>query len=151
VVADLVLPPHATVMGFDFGARRIGVATGNLLLAHATPLTTIHAETNADRLAAVSVLFAEWQPQQFVIGQPAHPDGAPHEIAHLAKKFGNRLHENFRIPVAYVDETLSSAAAASALAERGVSGRRQQASIDAEAAAVILQAWFNDHRISHAA
>jgi putative holliday junction resolvase len=151
MIAAGKLDPHATVMGFDFGERRIGVATGNVSLGHAQPLTTIHAQTNLERLTAVAALVAEWQPQQFVVGQPKHADGATHEIAHLAKKFGNRLEDKFRIAVVYVDETLSSAEAASTLAKRGVTGIAQKDRLDAMAAAVILQSWFNQMRAPHAA
>ncbi len=140
------LPAHATIMAFDFGEKRIGVATANITIGVANALTTIHAESNADRLKAVGALVREWQPQQFVVGQPKHIDGAPHEVAHLAKKFGNRLTENFKLPVAYVDETLSSAVAAMQLAEQGIRGRNQKEKLDAMAAQVILQAWLNEYK-----
>lgn len=142
----------ATVLGFDFGERRIGVATGNLSIGVAAALTVIHAEANVDRLIAVSKLVAEWQPALFVIGQPRYKDDAPHPMAHLAKKFGNRLTENFRLPVEYVDETLSSAEAAIQLAAQGVRGRAQKNLIDAVAAQVILQSWLDQQQMeSHAA
>ncbi len=144
------LPSHATVMGFDFGEQRIGVATGNVAIGVATPLTTIHAQTNADRLAAVGKLVHEWQPSLFVIGQPRHADDTAHPIAHLAKKFGNRLQENFKRAVVYVDETLSSMEAARTLIEQGVTGREQKDKLDAVAAAVILQSWMNDHATTQA-
>lgn len=140
------LPEHASVMAFDFGVKRIGVATGNVTLGLATPLTTIHAESNADRLDAVAALVTEWQPQQFVVGQPRHADGAPHEIAHLAKKFGNRLTERFKLAVDYVDETLSSHEAAAVLTARGVTGIAQKQFLDQEAAAVLLQSWLDHYR-----
>jgi putative Holliday junction resolvase len=131
------LTKHSTIMGFDFGEKRIGVATGNLSIGLAAPLTTIHAASNVDRLAAIAKLFTEWQPAQFVVGQPRHADDQPHEIAHLAKKFGNRLQENFKRPVVYIDETLS--------------GREQKDKLDAFAAAVILQSWMNEYALTAAA
>ena len=142
----------ATVFGFDFGEKRIGVATGNVSIGIASPLTVIHAETNVDRLDAVRKLVSEWQPALFVIGQPRYKDDAPHPLAHLAKKFGNRLTENFRLPVFYVDETLSSTEASSQLAAQGVRGRAQKDMIDAVAAQVILQSWLDlQQQESHAA
>jgi putative holliday junction resolvase len=144
----LAIDKFATLMGFDFGEKRIGVATGNLGIGTASALTTIHAESNADRLAAVGALVHEWQPAQFVIGQPQYADGAPHPIAHLAKKFGNRLTENFRVPVAYIDETLSSNEAALALAAQGIRGRDQKEKLDAVAAQVILQSWMDLQKAS---
>jgi len=142
---SLPLPAHSTVMGFDFGEKRIGVAIGNISIGVATPLTTVHAESNVDRLVAVGKVVGEWQPALFVVGQPHHADDQPHEVAHLAKKFGNRLQENFKRPVVYVDETLSSMEASSALVERGITGREQKDKLDAFAAAVILQSWLDEY------
>ncbi len=131
-------------MAFDFGERRIGVAVGNTLTATAEALTTIEAEANTARLAAVRHLVKEWQPARFVVGEPTHEDGRPHELMPAVRKFGNRLKEQFKLPVDYVNEHLSSAEASAQLAAKGVSGRAQKASIDAVAARVILQAWFDD-------
>jgi putative Holliday junction resolvase len=133
-----------TVLGFDFGEKRIGVAVGNTITSRAEPLTTIHAESNEDRMAAVAYLVKEWQPARLVIGEPAHENGSPHEIARLAHKFGNRLHEKFRLPVEYVNEFLSSTEASRHLTERGITGREQKAHLDAVAAQVILQSWFDN-------
>jgi putative holliday junction resolvase len=151
-----MLNTHATVMGFDFGEKRIGVAVGNLAIGVATAITTIHAESNIDRLAAIGALVKEWQPQQFVVGAPTHLNGEVHAMTNLVRKFSNRLTENFKIPVALVDEYLSSAAAASTLNARGITGRAQKNTIDAVAAQVILQAWFDDpanqiQKVNHAA
>lgn len=145
--------PHTkaeTILGFDFGEKRIGVAVGNTVTSQAQALTTLHVESNAARLDAVEKLVDGWQPASFVIGQPAHADGRPHEVAHLAKKFGNRLTEKFKLPVAYINETLSSLEASRMLTERGVRGIAQKAEIDAVAAQVILQSYL-DERCKHAA
>lgn len=141
--------PAETILAFDFGEKRIGVAVGNTITALATPLTTLHVESNRERLDAVQKLVHEWQPARFVIGQPAHDDGRPHEIAHLAQKFGNRLKENFRVPVEYINETLSSDEAARNLKSAGITGIAQKAHIDAAAAQVILQSYL-DQRSPHA-
>ncbi len=146
--------PEETILAFDFGEKRIGVAVGNTITAQAQPLTTLHVESNQDRLAAVGKLVAEWQPARFVIGEPSYgneqPDGPVHPIAHLAHKFGNRLAENFRLPVEYVNEFLSSSAAEQLLAERGIRGIAQKEHIDAVAAQVILQNYL-DEASRHAA
>ncbi|MBL8522280.1 MAG: Holliday junction resolvase RuvX [Betaproteobacteria bacterium] len=139
-----------TILGFDFGEKRIGVAVGNTITGEAQPLTTLHVESNQDRLAAVGKLVTEWQPARFVVGEPVHEDGRPHEVAHLAHKFGNRLKENFRLPVEYVNEFLSSAEAEQILAARGVRGIAQKEHIDAVAAQVILQNYLDEAR-RHAA
>ena len=139
-----------TILGFDFGEKRIGVAVGNTVTSQAQALTTLHVESNAARLGAVEKLVKEWQPAGFVVGQPEHADGKPHAVAHRAKKFGNRLQEKFRLPVAYINETLSSTEASRLLAERGVKGIAQKTEIDAVAAQVILQSYL-DERSRHAA
>ena len=139
-----------TILGFDFGEKRIGVAVGNTVTSQAQALTTLHVESNAARLSAVEKLVNEWQPASFVIGQPEHADGRPHEVAHLAKKFGNRLTEKFRLPVTYINETLSSLEASRMLTARGIRGIAQKTEIDAVAAQVILQSYLDD-RANHAA
>ncbi len=139
-----------TILGFDFGEKRIGVAVGNTVTSQAQALTTLHVESNAARLGAVEKLVNEWQPASFVIGQPEHADGKPHDVAHLAKKFGNRLTEKFRLPVTYINETLSSAEASRMLTARGIKGIAQKTEIDAVAAQVILQSYL-DERANHAA
>ena len=136
------------ILGFDFGEKRIGVAVGNTITSQAEPLTTLHVESNQDRLAAVGKLVAEWQPARFVIGEASYADaaadGAPHPIAQLAHKFGNRLHENFRLPVEYVNEFLSSSAAEQILAARGIKGIAKKTQIDAVAAQIILQSYLDE-------
>ena len=131
-------------MAFDFGEKRIGVAVGNTVTSRAEPLTTLHVVSNHDRLSAVGKLVSEWKPTRFVVGEPAHEDGRPHEIAHLAHKFGNRLQENFRLPVEYVNEFLSSAEAEQILNERGIKGIAQKQHIDAVAAQIILQNYLDE-------
>jgi putative Holliday junction resolvase len=146
--------PAETILGFDFGEKRIGVAVGNTITAQAQPLMTLHVESNQDRLVAVGRLVAEWQPARFVIGEPNYgnepADGPMHPIAHLAHKFGNRLKENFRLPVEYVNEFLSSAAAEQLLNERGIKGIAQKEHVDAVAAQIILQNYL-DEASRHAA
>lgn len=132
----------ATVLAFDFGARRIGVATGETLLGSAHPLTVIHAESNEARLAAIGKLVAEWQPAQLVVGLPTHVDGTPHEMTRLAQKFGERLHKHFHLPVAYADERLSSLDAEARLRETGRNSKAARPLLDAVAAQLILQTWF---------
>lgn len=133
-----------TILAFDFGEKRIGVAVGDTSIGLAHPVTTLQVESNAERMAAVEKLVAEWLPTLFVIGEPHYEDGRPHEIAHLAKKFGNRIKERFRLPVEYVNEFLSSSEAGAQLREQGITGRAQKEMLDAVAAQVILQSYFNE-------
>ena len=132
-----------TVMAFDFGEKRIGVATGETILKAAHPLTTIAAEENEVKFTQIGQLIAEWQPSLLVVGLPTHMDGTAHTMTQLAKKFAQRLEGRFNLPVIMVDERLSSAEAAQNLREAGVIGSKQKAMIDAVAAQSILQSYFD--------
>lgn len=134
-----------TVLAFDFGEKRIGVATGELGLGIAHPVSTIEAESNQQRLAAVAALVAEWNPALLVVGLPLHPDGAEHELTRAARRFANRLRERFRLHTVLVDERYTSAAADMALAQAGTHSARRRRALDPVAAQQILQAWFDEH------
>jgi putative Holliday junction resolvase len=133
----------STILAFDFGEARIGVAMGTSELGIAHPLETIAQEGNEARFLRIAALIGEWQPQQLVVGLPAHMSGEEHEISRLARKFANRLHGRFGLPVFMADERLSSAAASEALNETGLRGRKQKPALDQVAAMQILQGWFD--------
>ncbi len=134
--------PAGTLLAFDFGVKRVGVAVGETATRLAHPLEAIATESNDARFEAIARLVAEWRPVGFVVGQPRHPDGGEHEIARLAGRFGRRLHGRFGLPVAYVDETLTSAEAESQLRE---AGRRPngRGDVDTLAATLILQGYLD--------
>lgn len=132
-----------TLMAFDFGEKRIGVATGETILKTAHALTTINAEQNDVKFAQIALLIAEWQPSLLIVGLPMHMDGEPHLLTQLSKKFAQRLEGRFNLPVVMVDERLSSADAARSLSEVGIKGRAQKVMIDAVAAQTILQSYFD--------
>ncbi|VVD78765.1 Holliday junction resolvase RuvX [Pandoraea soli] len=134
----------ATVLAFDYGERRIGVAIGNLMLREASALTVVANLNREVRFAETGKLIAEWQPELIIVGLPCHPDGTPHEMTQQAKRFGNQLNGRFSVPVVWVDERYSSVAAAAALAAAGVKVS-QKTSLDAEAARIILQQYFDEH------
>ncbi len=123
------------VFGFDFGIKRIGIAMGNTLTGQAQPLAVIKAIDNAARFEAIGALIAEWGPARLVVGEPRHPDGAEHEMTLRCRRFANQLHGRFKLPVELVDERYSSAV---------INGKRGQV-IDDQAAAIILQQYFDDH------
>ena len=133
-----------TVLAFDFGEKRIGVATGETLLGSAHPLTVIHASSNDDRFAAIGKLVDEWRPERLVVGLPTHADGTPHEMTRLASKFGERLARRFSLPVSFADERLTSRGAEARLRETGRDTRGAKAVVDAVAAQLILQTWFEN-------
>ncbi len=142
--------PSGTVLGFDFGLKRIGVAVGDTLLKLAHPLTTVAEEGNQRRFAAIAALIAEWQPVLVVVGLPAHADGVEHEMSAQCRRFARRLEGRFGLKAALVDERLSSAAASEDLAEIGIRGRKQKAALDQVAAQRILQSFLDhpDHAIT---
>ncbi|MDB5775921.1 MAG: Holliday junction resolvase [Herbaspirillum sp.] len=125
-----------TVMGFDFGLKRIGVAVGNSMLRQAQPLTIIDAATNEAKFAAIGALIGQWAPARCIVGLPVHPDGAEHEMTARCRRFANQLHGRYGVEAILVDERFSSAVLAQQRGER----------IDAEAAAVILQQYFDEVR-----
>ena len=98
------MPDALTVMAFDFGTRRVGVAVGNSFIKAGQALKTIAAPSSDVLFQAIEKLLKEWQPDQFVVGRPVHPDGTPHEMTAKAVRFGNQLHGRFQLPVSWVDE-----------------------------------------------
>lgn len=134
---------HLSFLGFDYGTRRVGVASGNTLLHAATPLATIDATGDA-RWAAIGRLVAEHRPDALVIGVPFHPDGAPHDNTHRARAFGRQLHGRFRLPVHEVDERYSTVEALHEMGRGGAAapGGGRRADADAVAAAIILEQYL---------
>lgn len=103
-----VLPPNCQqLLAFDFGTKRTGVASGNLITRSATPQPTIAAEGDA-RWVQIAQRIREWAPQALVVGVPYHPDGAPHENTVRAQKFARQLRGRFGLPVFEVDERYST-------------------------------------------
>ena len=137
-----VVPRSGTVIAFDFGEKRIGVAVGEWALAQAHPLTTIRSEVNAERFAAIADLIREWKPVSLVVGLPVALDGAVHAMTARCTRFANQLRGRFGLPVAYAEERLSSVEAAERLREGGHNAKSAKAHIDSLAAQIILQCYF---------
>jgi putative holliday junction resolvase len=131
-----------TVLAFDYGTRRLGVAVGELSLRIAHPLETIRADSEEERLEQVGRLVKEWSPVLLVVGLPSHMDGIEHKVAALCRRFAARSSTRFGIPARLVDERLTSHAAGLSLAEAGVGRRRQKEVLDQVAAQHILEAFF---------
>lgn len=131
-----------SVLAFDFGEKRIGVAVADLAVGIAHPLTTIAAEDNKTRFAAIAALIAEWKPLRLIVGEPRHADGSAHEIGRLARRFAQRLEGRFGLPLELIDETLSSHAAATGMPSHGP----HKPHLDAAAAAEILTTWLSEKR-----
>ena len=97
-----------TILAFDYGEKRIGVAVGNTLTKTAEPLKIIQQQFQYERFKAIEQLIQEWQPQLLVVGLPKYPDGAEHTMTHKAQRFGNQLHGRFQKNVVWVDERYTS-------------------------------------------
>lgn len=136
--------PEGTLLAFDFGTKRIGIAVGNTLLRRANPLTTIADEKTDARFARIEALLKEWQPSALVVGLPGNDDGSPHELTALCRRFANRLKGRFKLPTILLDERYTSLAASAQLKEEGIYGMKQKTLIDQYAAQQILQAYFDE-------
>ena len=134
-----------TVLAFDFGERRIGVAVGELQLGIAHPLETIDATANDARFARIAALLQEWQPVLMVVGLPLALDGSEHRLTGLARKFAQRLQGRFGIETRLVDERLTSAEAQREARASGLTDRDSKRHLDPLAAKLILEAFFNDN------
>ena len=133
----------STVLCFDFGEQRIGVAVGEHMLKTANPLTTIDTESNEIRFEMISKLLKEWQPKLLIVGLPLSLDGTETAVTLLCKKFARRLNGRFNLPVMLIDERYSSVEASDLLNQSGIKGRAQKAMLDQIAAQTILQSYFN--------
>ena len=97
-----------TILAFDFGEKRIGVAVGNTITKTAEPLKIIQEKNKNEKFKAIGSLIKEWQPQLLVVGLPTHPDGAEHKMTVKAKHFGNQLLSRFQKEVVWIDERYTS-------------------------------------------
>jgi putative Holliday junction resolvase len=129
--------PITTLLAFDYGERRIGVAVGQTISASASPLGIVAARGGRPDWEQLDRLIADWRPDALLVGLPRHLDGAEHELAARVGKFANRLRNRYRLPLQFVDERLSSHEAA----RRAPAGKP----VDAYAAQVILESWLNDN------
>ncbi|KAA9130957.1 Holliday junction resolvase RuvX [Marinihelvus fidelis] len=137
-------PPQGTLLGFDFGFRRIGVAVGQTMTRTASPLAVVR-HTDAPDWAAIDKLLKEWRPAGLVVGLPLGIEGDDTDMSKAARAFGAALGERAGKPVFYCDERLTSQAAEAGFAARRADGRarrRDAAMLDAVAAGIILENWL---------
>ncbi|MAR89827.1 MAG: Holliday junction resolvase RuvX [Pseudomonadales bacterium] len=132
--------PQVTVMAFDFGTHKIGVAVGQSITGSASPLPELKARDGQPDWDQVAQLLEQWQPDALVVGVPLLMDGSEYELTQRARKFGQRLHGRFGKPWFAMDERLSSFAARQW--NRESEGSRRL--VDSLAASLILQSWFHD-------
>ena len=133
-----------TLLGFDYGTSRIGVAVGQELTGTATALTTVRAVDGKPDWDAITRLIEQWQPDEVVVGLPLNMDGTYHELSYRAQRFGNQLHGRYNLRAHFMDERLSSLEAERLL--KGKSRKVQAADIDKMAAKVILETWLHQQQ-----
>ena len=133
-----------TILAFDYGRRRIGVAVGQTITASASPLGVIgNGESGPDE-ARLRALIVEWRPDRLVVGVPLHADGSPSDMQNFVNRFIALL-ARYDLPVATVDERYTSLEAEGALKsarEAGTRGRISRAEIDSAAAVFIAERYL---------
>jgi putative Holliday junction resolvase len=135
---------RGTVLAFDFGTSKIGVAVGDWETRMAHPLEVIRGEANDLRFARIASLIAEWCPSQLVAGLPLTLDGEEHDLSRRARRFAHQINGRFHLPVTLVDERLTSVEADARLREIGLKAAGRKQVEDSVAAQQILQDHF-DH------
>jgi putative Holliday junction resolvase len=125
------MPERGTVLAFDFGLKRIGVAVGERELGTSHPLRAV------SRFQQIEQLVSEWKPSRLVVGLPTSAKGEPHAMTRQAEDFARRLERRFKLPVARVDERYTSVEA-----ERKLRGLKKKA-VDSVAAQLILEQYFD--------
>ena len=132
-----------TVMGFDFGMKNIGVAVGQEITGTANPLTALKARDGIPDWEQIASLLQEWKPELLVVGLPLNMDGTEQDMTAAARRFGNRLHGRFGLPVEWQDERLTTYEALDQLGIRSKMDSRQRSDVDRLSAQLILQSWLN--------
>lgn len=134
-----------TLLGFDFGTKSIGVATGQMITATAQPIDAIKANDGIPNWDTVEKVIKEWQPDLVVVGLPLNMDGTEQAITQRAKKFANRLNGRFGVKIALQDERLTTASAKEFIFERGGYKALDKGKIDSVSAALILESWMESY------
>jgi len=134
-----------TVLGFDFGEQRIGVASGQTITAQASPLTTLKAVQQKPDWQAIARLIEQWRPDALIVGIPTYLDGSDSDMTKRARRFRRQLEGRFNLPTFEVNESLTSFEAEQALKENKKSGKHNKQDIDKMAAAIIVQSWLEQN------
>lgn len=131
-----------TLLGFDYGTKSIGVAIGQEITASARPLLALKANDGIPNWEQIGALIQEWQPALLIIGLPLNMDGTEQDISRRARKFANRLHGRFGVPVELQDERLTTTDARARLFEAGGYKALGKDAVDAVSAQLILESWM---------
>lgn len=135
-----------TIVAFDFGLKRIGVAVGQHVTGTANPVGTVANRADGPDHERIAAILAEWQPDRLVVGMPVHADGTPSEMTEKVERFIEDL-GRYGLPVTTVDERHTSREAGSALRDarqRGSRGRIRREHVDAAAAVLIAERYLGN-------
>ncbi|WP_439243201.1 Holliday junction resolvase RuvX [Lonepinella sp. BR2474] len=134
-----------TVLAFDFGTKSIGCAVGQSITSTAQALPAFKAQDGIPNWDAIEKLLKEWQPDRLVVGLPLNMDGTEQALTLRAKKFANRLHGRFGLPVELQDERLTTVDARAEIFQRGGFRALDKGKVDGISACLILESWFELH------
>ena len=133
-----------TVLGFDYGTIKIGVAAGNQLIKTTQPLETITVHSGVPDWSSLDRLIQQWSPKKCVVGLPLHADGAQSKMSVKATNFGNQLQRRYNLQITLVDERYTSESANQYLNQIGATRKQRTAMRDQLAACAILQSYLDD-------
>jgi putative holliday junction resolvase len=136
-----------TVIGFDFGMKRVGVALGKTLINQAKALDCLYVKDGVPIWTDIDKLVEIWKPDKLLVGIPTHVDGAEQPITFAARKFAEKLRRRFHIEVVLVDERYTTVEARQALFEEGGFRHLKNSEVDSVAAKVIIEHWMSTLRI----
>ncbi len=134
-----------SVLGFDYGERRIGIATGQTITASATPLTTLKCINQKPDWVAIEKLITQWQPDALIVGLPLYLDGNSSDMTTKAERFARQLEGRFHLPVFTINESLTSFEAEQQLQQHKKIDQHNKEEIDKMAAAIIVQNWLEQN------
>lgn len=132
-----------TVLGFDFGLSRIGIATGQMITKTASAITVIRAKRGVPDWNDIAKLIKEWQPQALIVGIPLNMDGTEQKTTYTAREFANELKTRFKLPIFEADERLTTREARLQLSEQNDLKLFHHIKVDALSACLILETWMN--------
>jgi putative Holliday junction resolvase len=138
-----------TLLAFDYGKKKIGVAVGQELTGSSSPVATLRAPAGSINWDAITRLIETWRPAALVVGIPLNMDGSEQEMTRAARRFADRLAARYHLPVYHADERLSSVEAENLRHQdddRGERRRRRRRGVDEVAAHVILQTFFSQQK-----
>jgi putative holliday junction resolvase len=134
-----------TILAFDYGTKSIGVAVGQELTGTAALLSALKAQDGTPNWEQVEKLIADWQPQLLLVGLPLNMDGTEQPFTVRVRKFANRLHGRFGLPVELKDERLTTAEARSQLFAEGGFKNLSKDKVDSFSAKLIFESWYEQH------